>query len=46
MKNKLYILILFGLSCNIPFCTVTFNPDGSRTYGVDTAQVIEVLEHK
>lgn len=36
------VLLLFAMSS----CTLTVHPDGSRTYGVDAATAIQILEAK
>jgi hypothetical protein len=42
MKTKL-LLIGVVLAFAMSGCTMTINPDGSRTYGIDAKQAIEIF---
>lgn len=49
IANLRLVLLVFALSVIVLFlssCTLTVHPDGSRTYGVDAATAIQILDAK
>jgi len=39
--DLIVVAIGFAIVCALTSCTLTVSPDGSRTYGIDGAQVVK-----